>query len=58
MFGLGAIEVAVVGAVAVMLFGGRLPKIARNVGQSLVEFRRGYMEIDAECRKLEKEGDL
>jgi sec-independent protein translocase protein TatA len=54
MFGLGTIEVAIIGMVSVMLFGGRLPKIARSVGQSIVEFKRGFLEIDAECKKIEE----
>jgi len=54
MFGLGTIEIAIIGMVSVMLFGGRLPKVARSVGQSIVEFKRGFLEIDAECRKIEE----
>ena len=55
MFGLGTIDVAIIGCVSVMLFGGRLPKVARSVGQSIVEFKRGFLEVDAECRKLEEQ---
>lgn len=54
MFGLGAVEVGIVGVVAVMLFGSRLPKVARQMGQSIVEFKRGFLEVDAECRKIEE----
>ena len=55
MLGLGTIELVIIGCVSVMLFGGRLPKVARSVGQSIVEFKRGFLEVDAECRKLEEE---
>jgi len=44
----------VIGSIAVMLFGGRLPKVARSVGQSIVEFKRGFLEVDAECREIER----
>lgn len=54
MFGLGAVEVGIIGVVAVMLFGSRLPKVARQMGQSIVEFKRGFLEVDAECRKIEE----
>lgn len=54
MFGLGTIEVCIIGLVSVMLFGSRLPKVARNLGQSIVEFKRGFLEVDKECRKLEE----
>ena len=55
MFGLGTIEVAIISVVAVMLFGSRLPVVARQFGQSIVEFRRGFLEVSAECKKLEEE---
>ena len=48
MFGLGTIEVAIIGCVSVMLFGGRLPKVARSVGQSIVEFKRGVQGIEGD----------
>lgn len=54
MFGLGTIEVCIIGLVSVMLFGSRLPKVARQLGQSIVEFKRGFLEIDQECRKIEE----
>jgi len=55
MFGIGTVELCVIGAIAVMLFGGRLPKVARSVGQSIVEFKRGFLEVNAECKALEEE---
>lgn len=55
MFGLGVVEMGVVGCVAVLLFGGRLPKLARSVGQSVVEFRRGFLEVEKECAAIEQE---
>lgn len=54
MFGIGTIEMIVIGSIAVMLFGGRLPKVARSVGQSIVEFKRGFLEVEAECKQIEK----
>jgi sec-independent protein translocase protein TatA len=53
VFGIGPIEMCVVGCIAVMLFGGRLPKLARSVGQSVVEFKRGFLEVEKECREIE-----
>jgi TatA/E family protein of Tat protein translocase len=55
MFGLGAAEAMIIGIVAVMLFGSRLPVVARQFGQSIVEFKRGFLEVSAECKKLEEE---
>jgi sec-independent protein translocase protein TatA len=54
MFGLGTIEIVVIGFIAVMLFGSRLPKLARSVGQSVVEFKRGFLEVEQECREIER----
>lgn len=54
MFGIGTVEMVVVGCIAVMLFGGRLPKVARSVGQSIVEFKRGFLEVEAECKQIEQ----
>ena len=51
-FGVGPVEACIIGSVAVMLFGGRLPKVARSVGQSIVEFKRGFLEVEKECSEI------
>jgi TatA/E family protein of Tat protein translocase len=45
----------IVGSVAVLLFGSRLPKVARSVGQSIVEFKRGFLEVEAECEDIKRQ---
>jgi sec-independent protein translocase protein TatA len=47
MFGLGFQELALVGVVAVLLFGKRLPEVARSLGKSYTEFRRGLTDIQS-----------
>ncbi len=48
MFGLGPVELLIVGTIAVLLFGQRLPEVGRSLGKSLVEFKKGLNEIKSE----------
>lgn len=49
-FGLSPVELLIVGVVAVLLFGSRLPSVARSAGKSLTEFRRGMQDLQDEFR--------
>lgn len=45
----GPMELCIIGGVALLLFGKRLPTVARSIGQSVFELKRGLNEaIDAE----------
>ena len=55
MFGLSPFELAVIGAIAVVLFGGNLPEVARKLGGSYREFRRGLNEVQQSFREAERE---
>ncbi|MFM7250009.1 MAG: twin-arginine translocase TatA/TatE family subunit [Planctomycetaceae bacterium] len=48
MFGLGPLEIVLIGAVAVMLYGKRLPEVGRSVGQSLGELRKQMTSLKRE----------
>jgi sec-independent protein translocase protein TatA len=37
---------AIILIVVLLLFGGRLPMLARSLGQSLVEFKKGMKELE------------
>lgn len=43
-------DMLIVGIVAVMLFGNRLPGVARSLGKSLTEFKKGMQEIEDEVK--------
>ena len=53
MFGLGPMELAIVGVIALLLFGKRLPEVGRSLGRSITEFKKGMNEV-----KNEVEGEV
>ena len=50
MFGLSAAHMLIFGIVAILLFGNRLPSVARSLGRSLVEFKKGMNELENEFK--------
>jgi TatA/E family protein of Tat protein translocase len=40
MFGLGTAEILVIVVIGLLLFGNRLPELARMLGSTVAEFRR------------------
>ena len=41
MFGLGPTELIIVAGIVLLLFGTRLPRVMRSLGEGIVEFKRG-----------------
>lgn len=42
-------EMLIIGVIAVLLFGSRLPSVARSLGKSFVEFKKGVRGIEDEA---------
>lgn len=50
MFGIGTQEMLLFGIIAVILFGSRLPSVARSLGKSIVEFKKGMTDLENEVK--------
>ncbi len=46
MFGIGTTQLLIFGVIALLLFGTRLPAVARSFGQSVQEFKKGLKEVN------------
>jgi sec-independent protein translocase protein TatA len=56
MFGLGYQELLIILVIVLILFGAnRLPELARSLGSSVKEFKKGVTEAKAEETPVKKE---
>ena len=47
----GPAEWIMIAAVALLLFGKRLPEVGRSLGKGIVEFKKGLKEIETDVSK-------
>jgi sec-independent protein translocase protein TatA len=48
MFGLGPLELVVIAAIAVMIYGKRLPEVGQTVGKTVGQLRRQWQAMSRE----------
>jgi len=51
IFNLGAPEAILIGIVALILFGPRLPSVMRSLGKGIVEFKKGIRDTEDEISR-------
>lgn len=56
MFGIGQFELMILFGIALLLFGSRLPQVARSMGKSLSEFKQGMQGVQDEFNSAMDEG--
>jgi len=55
MFGLGPAEMAIIGIIGVLLFGNKLPAMAKNLGSAIPSFKKGLQGIEDEVSDIKKQ---
>jgi sec-independent protein translocase protein TatA len=57
MFGLGigAPEMILVGMLALLFFGNRVPEVMRSIGRGISEFKKGLTNVQDEIRRVGEE---
>jgi sec-independent protein translocase protein TatA len=47
-------ELLIILAVGLLIFGSRLPSVGKNLGKSIVEFKKGIKGVEEEINKAEQ----
>ena len=50
----GPMELLIIAGIMLLLFGGRLPGVMRNLGRGVVEFKKGIAGVEEDIGKTAK----
>jgi sec-independent protein translocase protein TatA len=53
----GPVELLIIAGILLLLFGGRLPSVMRNLGRGVVEFKKGIQGVEDEIEKAAEGGE-
>lgn len=53
---LGWPELVILGVIALLIFGRRLPEVGRSLGKGIVEFKKGLQDTGDEIKDMKKLG--
>lgn len=48
----GPVEIIIISAIGVLLFGPQLPKVARSIGAAIPEFKKGLKGVEDEVKDI------
>ena len=51
----GTTEMIIIGIIGILIFGNRLPKVARGIGSSFIEFKKGLKGVESEIGDIKGE---
>jgi len=51
----GGIEWIVIAIFGLLIFGNRLPSVAKSIGSTFVEFKRGLIGVEEDLKEIDSE---
>lgn len=50
-------EWIIIGIIAILIFGNRLPEVGKSLGKGIIEFKRGLRQVKDEMGDIERQTD-